>query len=94
MHRDNVADERTLRRLSAFAAAWAAIYAFYRGYYAVGGTAGTLGVPVSESEFRYINAVAAVALTGTAVMPVLLLKHNRCLYNRLPLLILKLEMKS
>ena len=68
------ANEPTLRRLSAFAAAWAAIYAVYRGYYAVGGTVGMLGVPASESEFRYINAVAAVALTGAAALPVLLLK--------------------
>jgi hypothetical protein len=60
--------------VSAFAAAWAAIYAVYRGYYAVGGTAGMLGVPVSMSEFRYINAIAAIALAGAAVLPVVLLK--------------------
>lgn len=70
----SAADERSLRRASAFAAGWAAIYGIYRGYYAVGGTAGMLGVPVSESEFRYINAVAAIALAGAAVLPVLLLK--------------------
>jgi hypothetical protein len=55
------------------AAVWAAIYALYRGYYAVGGTAGMPGVPVSESQFRYINAVAAIALAAAAVLPVLLL---------------------
>lgn len=62
-----------MRRVTAFACVWAAIYAVYRGYYAVGGTAGMPGVPQSQSEFRYINAVAAVALAAAAVLPVLLL---------------------
>jgi hypothetical protein len=50
------------------------IYGICRGYYAAGGAAGMLGVPVSESEFRYINAVAAIALAGAALLPMLLLK--------------------
>jgi hypothetical protein len=71
------ADERALQGVSAFAAVGAAIYTLYPGYYAVGGTAGMLGVPVSQSEFRYINAVATIALAAATVLPLLLLRAWR-----------------
>lgn len=52
------------------AAGWALLYAIYRGYYALGGTAGLFGEPVSESTWRLINGIAAVLLLGAAVLPV------------------------
>jgi len=45
-------------------------YAAYRGYYAAGGTAGMIGVPRSESEFRLLNLAAVVVLLVAAVLPV------------------------
>lgn len=52
------------------AGGWALLYAAYRGYYALGGTIGMFGTPVSLSEWRLINAVAAVLLVLAAVLPV------------------------
>jgi hypothetical protein len=66
--------EGALSWVSAFACVWAAIYAAYRGYYALGGTAGMIGVPVSPGDFRYINAVAAIALAAAALLPLVLLQ--------------------
>ncbi len=61
-------------RLSAsrFAAAWAFGYALYRSYYALGGTFGMFGTPVSLEQFRRINAIAAVMLFVTALLPLAL----------------------
>lgn len=52
------------------AGAWALLYAAYRGYYALGGTVGMFGTPTSMSQWRLINAVAAVLLVIAAVLPV------------------------
>jgi hypothetical protein len=49
------------------------MYALYRGYYAVGGTAGMFGTFVSESQWRLINAAGAAILLGAAVAPIVLL---------------------
>lgn len=61
-----------LMRASRLAAVWASIYALYRGYYAVGGTLGMLGTPVSLEQWRRINGIAAVLLFAAAVLPVAL----------------------
>ncbi len=51
---------------------WALGYAAYRAYYAVGGEAGMIGVPRSESEFRTVNAIGAgIVLLGAVLPPVL-----------------------
>ena len=42
-------------RLRLIAGGWALLYAAYRGYYALGGTAGMFGTPVSFSQWRFIN---------------------------------------
>ena len=56
---------------SAYAACgWALLYAAYRGYYALGGTVGMFGTPVSMSQWRLINAVGAVIILIGAVLPV------------------------
>ncbi len=48
------------------AGGWALLYAAYRGYYALGGTIGMFGTPVSESQWRQINGVGAVLLVLAA----------------------------
>jgi hypothetical protein len=51
------------------ASGWALLYALYRGFYALGGTFGMFGTPVSQSQWRLINGVAASALLLAAVPP-------------------------
>jgi DMSO/TMAO reductase YedYZ heme-binding membrane subunit len=52
---------------------WALWYAIYRAYYGFGGSVGTFGTPVSESQWRTINLVAAVLLLLLAVLPIAVL---------------------
>ena len=57
--------------LAAYAACgWALLYAAYRGYYAMGGTFGMFGTPVSMSQWRLINALGAAIILIGAVVPV------------------------
>ena len=56
-------------RLRALASVWALLYAAYRGYYALGGTVGMFGTPVSLSQWRVINGIAAVLLLLAAILP-------------------------
>jgi hypothetical protein len=67
-------DETLPVAASRLAAVWALLYALYRGYYALGGDAGMFGVPVSESQWRQINAVGAVILLVGAAAPLILLR--------------------
>ena len=52
---------------------WVLIYALYRGYYAVGGTAGMIGTFKSASEWRALNLAGAVVLLAVAVLPAAML---------------------
>jgi hypothetical protein len=52
------------------AGAWALFYGVYRAYYALGGTAGMFGTPVSMDDWYAINGVAAAMLFGAAILPV------------------------
>jgi len=52
------------------ACGWALIYAAYRGYYALGGTAGMFGTPVSMGQWRLINGMGAGIILIGAVLPV------------------------
>src|SRR5687768_14369634 len=52
------------------ACGWALLYAAYRGYYALGGTVGMFGTPVSMSQWRLINAEGAAIILIAAVLPV------------------------
>lgn len=72
-----VADERPSRirdadririRLGYAAGGWTLLYAAYRAYYALGGTLGMFGTPVSESQWRQINVVGAVLLVMAAIV--------------------------
>jgi hypothetical protein len=67
-----VTARRALARLSWAAAAWAFGYGLYRFYYAAGGTLGMLGTPVSEHQFRRINAIAGGLLMIAALLPLAL----------------------
>jgi hypothetical protein len=62
---------------SRLAAAWAFLYALYRGYYALGGTVGMFGTPVSESQWRLVNAIGAAFLLVGAIAPLALLRAWR-----------------
>ncbi|HSJ31531.1 MAG TPA: hypothetical protein VK933_08860, partial [Longimicrobiales bacterium] len=68
---------RILVRASRFAAGWALLYASYRLYYAAGGTVGMLGTPVSDQQWRMINAVGAAFILIVAGLPLVLLKAWR-----------------
>ena len=61
----------TLTRASQLAAIWAFGYGLYRWYYAVGGTLGMLGTPVSMEQFYRINAIAGALLFVFAVLPLI-----------------------
>lgn len=61
-------------RLVAAASLWALWYAGYRAYYAAGGTVGMIGTPVSESDFRTINAAGAAIILVAAILPWLVLR--------------------
>ena len=50
-------------------ALWAFGYACYRAYYAAGGTFGMIGHPVSEMQFRTINAIGAAVILVAAIVP-------------------------
>ena len=59
---------RSLRRVSRLAAVWSFGYGVYRSYYAVGGTIGMFGTPVSLAQWRRINAIAGGMLFITAAL--------------------------
>jgi hypothetical protein len=46
------------------------LYALYRAYYGFGGTAGMIGRPASQAEWRAINLIAAAVLLVAALLPV------------------------
>ena len=61
---------RWARRAAYAACGWALLYAAYRTYYALGGTFGMFGTPVSMNQWRLINAVGAGIILIGAVLPV------------------------
>ena len=70
---------RPLVVLSLVACGLALAYASYRGYYALGGTAGMFGVPESHAQWTFLNGFAAVALLVAAAVPLVALPlwHRR-----------------
>ncbi|MEU8355531.1 hypothetical protein AB0C27_05890 [Nonomuraea sp. NPDC048882] len=60
----------TRARISVALAVWGLLYSAYRAYYALGGTAGMFGTPVSQAQWLAINAVGAGILLVAAVLPV------------------------
>ena len=68
---------RWAKWLAYAACGWTLLYAAYRGYYALGGTVGMFGTPVSMSQWRLINAVGAAIILILAVLPVATLPSCR-----------------
>lgn len=55
--------------VSIITAGWGLLYALYRGYYGFGGTAGMIGRPASDAQFRAINLAGAAILLIAAILP-------------------------
>ena len=72
MHSVALPNARSLLLVSRLAAVWAFGYGLYRWYYALGGTFGMLGTPVSLEQFARINAIAGVLLFVAALLPIVL----------------------
>lgn len=53
---------------------WGLGYACYRAYYAAGGEIGMFGQPVSEAQFRAVNAAGAGIVLLGAVLPLVLVR--------------------
>jgi len=71
---DRATSPASIRRsswLPWLACGWAIIYAAYRLYYALGGTVGMFGTPVSTELWRSVNALGAAALLGAATIAAL-----------------------
>ena len=56
---------------------WAFGYGAYRSYYALGGTIGMLGTPLSHDDWIRINAIAGVLLFAATLLPMLILRAWR-----------------
>lgn len=74
----DIADVDTQRRpplrLVAALSLWGLLYAGYRAYYALGGTAGMIGTPRSEADFRALNAFGAAVILVAGLLPWLVLR--------------------
>lgn len=66
-------DPPRLAAVSLAAGGWGLLYALYRGYYGLGGTAGMVGEPVSQAQWRAINLAGAAVLLAAAVLPLAML---------------------
>ena len=72
------AANRSASRLAWCLAAIALLYAAYRAYYAAGGTVGMIGEPVSEAQFRAVNAIGSILIVlFSAVLPLVLVHVPR-----------------
>ena len=58
-------------RLAVALGVWAAWYAAYRFYYAVGGSLGMIGQPAPAADFRRDNLVGGAIMLTVAVLPAL-----------------------
>jgi hypothetical protein len=73
-------------RISIVLGAWGLFYTGYRAYYALGGTVGMFGTPVSYQQWRMLNAFGAGILLVAAVLPVATLPLWRRSHGRRVLL--------
>ncbi len=77
-----------LTRVSLLISVFAVGYGLYRGYYALGGTAGMFGEPSSRSQWRLINGLGAIAILVAAGVPLAALVLSRWRYVRMGLIVL------
>ena len=75
----------THQRVALALALWAFAYAGYRAYYAVGGTIGMIGQPVSDAQLRTINAYGAAIILFAALLPLVAVRVQ-ALRRALPVL--------
>lgn len=68
------ASYRTQRAIATALAVWGLGYACYRAYYAVGGEIGMIGQPMSDSQFRAVNAVGAGIVLLGGLLPLVLVR--------------------
>jgi hypothetical protein len=61
--------DRAPRRLAVALAVWAAWYAAYRFYYALGGQVGMIGQPAPAAHFRRANLIGGAIILAAAVLP-------------------------
>ena len=64
----------TWQRLAVILTLWSFAYACYRAYYAAGGSFGMIGVPVSTTQFRAINAFGAAVILLAAAAPIVAMR--------------------
>jgi hypothetical protein len=62
-------DRAATRRVAVALAVWAAWYAAYRFYYAVGGQLGMIGRPSPALPFRRDNAIGGAIILAAALLP-------------------------
>lgn len=72
-------------RIAASLSLWSFGYAGYRAYYALGGRAGMIGRPVSDAQFRAINAVGAGIILLAGILPLVAVRAGP-LWRALPAL--------
>lgn len=65
---------RARRRIATALAVWGLGYACYRAYYAAGGEIGMIGEPMSDAQFRVVNAVGAGIILIGALLPLALVR--------------------
>ena len=65
---------RPQRAIATALAVWGLGYACYRAYYAAGGEIGMIGQPMSEAQFRAVNAGGAVIVLLGALLPLVLVR--------------------
>jgi hypothetical protein len=71
---------RSLERASRAAALWSFGYGLYRAYYALGGTVGMQGTPMSFPQWRQVNAIGSAILLATAALAIVMVRgwaHRR-----------------
>ena len=68
------ATNRAQRASATALALWGLGYACYRAYYAAGGEIGMIGQPMSEAQFRAVNAAGAGIVLLGALMPLVLVR--------------------
>lgn len=65
---------RAQRARATALALWGTGYACYRAYYAAGGQIGMIGQPMSEAQFRAVNAAGAGIVLLGALLPLVLVR--------------------
>ncbi|HET7386561.1 MAG TPA: hypothetical protein VFJ19_07870 [Nocardioidaceae bacterium] len=71
---EHSATYRAQRAIATALAVWGLGYACYRAYYAAGGEIGMIGQPMSDAQFRAVNAGGAGIVLLGALLPLMLVR--------------------